>query len=199
MATKQVQRSDEDPTLIEVTYRGKHTCLQATPLIPSSSTILPEKQDPIETKNLQPQQFQQQQSQEVLLNFKTGLKVMTEDLQNCDQTLTSSFCFPPTSNINPENHCYLPSTIDNNFMSGYSPSFVSPTTSGSNYFSVSHNHTSNNFEGNHNLHASDLSDLGKIVSATTSATNSPTIGLDFPFGQPEFDPNFTFDNPGFFS
>ena len=26
LATRQVQRSDEDPTVFEVTYRGRHTC-----------------------------------------------------------------------------------------------------------------------------------------------------------------------------
>ncbi|XP_065860237.1 probable WRKY transcription factor 53 [Euphorbia lathyris] len=30
LAVKQVQRSDEDPSLFEVTYRGRHTCVQQT-------------------------------------------------------------------------------------------------------------------------------------------------------------------------
>ncbi|KAI3693421.1 hypothetical protein L6452_33256 [Arctium lappa] len=32
LATKQVQRSDEDSSVFEVTYRGRHTCIQATQL-----------------------------------------------------------------------------------------------------------------------------------------------------------------------
>lgn len=31
LATKQIQRSDEDPTIIEVTYIGRHTCSQSKP------------------------------------------------------------------------------------------------------------------------------------------------------------------------
>ena len=31
-ATKQVQRSDEDPTIFVITYKGKHTCLQSEAL-----------------------------------------------------------------------------------------------------------------------------------------------------------------------
>ncbi|KAL8260767.1 hypothetical protein R6Q59_024816 [Mikania micrantha] len=31
LATKQVQRSDEDSSVFEVTYRGRHTCIQALP------------------------------------------------------------------------------------------------------------------------------------------------------------------------
>uniref|UniRef100_A0A7N2MN53 WRKY domain-containing protein n=1 Tax=Quercus lobata TaxID=97700 RepID=A0A7N2MN53_QUELO len=29
LATKQVQRSDEDPTVFKITYRGRHTCALA--------------------------------------------------------------------------------------------------------------------------------------------------------------------------
>lgn len=89
---------------------------------------------------------------------------------------------------------------DNNFGSNIaSPSFVSPATSGSNYnLSVSPSNMSN-FGGNFQaLQASD-NELNEIISAATSATNSPTVGLDYQFGGVEFNPNFTFDNSGFFS
>ncbi|KAA8540010.1 hypothetical protein F0562_026702 [Nyssa sinensis] len=203
LATKQVQRSDEDPTIFEITYRGRHTCTQGSLLTPASSS--PEKQEPNTTMYLhqqqtihQPQQ-NQQDSQEMLSSFRTGLKVITEDLESTrQQSPFPSFYFPSTSSIKAENYVPSPSLIDNNFMGNFSPSFISPVTSGSNYFPVSPTHM-NRFGGNQNLHTSDQSDLTEIVSAATSATNSPTIGLEFPFGPTEFDPTFTFDNPGFFS
>uniref|UniRef100_A0A5B6ZUY5 Putative WRKY transcription factor 30 n=1 Tax=Davidia involucrata TaxID=16924 RepID=A0A5B6ZUY5_DAVIN len=205
LATKQVQRSDEDPTIFEITYRGRHTCTQGSLLSTPPSSSSPEKQEPNISRDQQqliqqPQQNQQQQSQEILLNFRTGLKVITEDLDTREQSL-SSFYFPSTSTIKAENYVPSPpSMLDNNFLGNlnFPPSFISPATSGSNYFPVSPPTHMNRFGGNQNLNTSE-SDLTEIVSAATSATNSPTVGLDFPFGSMEYDPSFTFDNPGFFS
>src|SRR5262249_49847689 len=92
LATKQVQRSDEDPTIFDITYRGRHTCAQAT------SHFAPppqpqENQEPIiETQQIHHQTHQennpapqpQQQSQELLFNFRRELKVITEDLEDSD-------------------------------------------------------------------------------------------------------------------
>ncbi|XP_059629096.1 probable WRKY transcription factor 30 [Cornus florida] len=205
LATKQVQRSDEDPTIFEITYRGRHTCTRGS-ILPAQPS--PENQEPNTPQDHQQQQQQQQQqpvhqppqNQEILIDFRTGLKVITENLDN-QQNSFPSFIFPSTSNIKPENHpAYSPSMLENNLMGNFScPSFVSPATSGSNYYSVSPAHM-NSFvgTGTQNLHTTSECELNEIVSAT-SATNSPTVGLDFPFGPVEFDPSFTFDNPGFFS
>ncbi|XP_022769552.1 uncharacterized protein LOC111313103 isoform X2 [Durio zibethinus] len=35
LATKQVQRSDDDPTIFEITYRGRHTCTLGSHVVPS--------------------------------------------------------------------------------------------------------------------------------------------------------------------
>lgn len=37
LATKQVQRMDEDQTILEITYRGNHTCCQVGKLVPPPS------------------------------------------------------------------------------------------------------------------------------------------------------------------
>lgn len=207
LATKQVQRSDNDPTLFEITYRGRHTCSDesSNPTAPP-----PERSNPSRslTANVRDHlQNQQQNSQEVLLNFKTDLKVITEDLDCHDQiNVPTSFYFPSTSNnnINNTSENYSLSHFhmlgDNNFGSNTaSPSFVSPATSGSNYnLSVSPSNLSN-FGGNFQaLQASD-NELNEIISAATSAANSPTVGLNYQFGGVEFNSNFTFDNSGFFS
>nr|WGV38230.1 WRKY [Loropetalum chinense var. rubrum] len=195
LATKQVQRSDDDPTIFEITYRGRHTCTQA------SQINIPSPQNP-EPNQTQIQNQNQNQNEQDLFNFRTGLKVMTDHLDT-NENAFSTFCFPSTSTIKTENLCFSPpSILDNNsFMGGFAPSFMSPATSGSNYFSLSPTQT-NTFGENHqsNLHGSE-SELTEIISAVSSAANSHTVGLNMPFSttQGEFDPNFTFGNPGFFS
>ncbi|KAA8533644.1 hypothetical protein F0562_030922 [Nyssa sinensis] len=152
LATKQIQRSDEDPLIFEITYRGRHTCAHPSLLTPPSSP-LPEKQEPPLTGGV----LHQQLSQEILWNFRTGHHVKTEDLNTSKQSF-SPFCFPSTSNIEAENYACSPSMLDNNLTRNFSLSFISPATSGSNYFSGCPIHM-NSFGGNNqNLHTSE-SDL----------------------------------------
>ena len=39
MATKQVQKSDEDPSILKITYKGRHTCNQASQLSPHLALV----------------------------------------------------------------------------------------------------------------------------------------------------------------
>lgn len=219
MATKQVQRSDEDPTIFEVTYRGRHTCAQASNIIgtpiassdqnqeqPASSNII-ESHQQLNTNNLPLELTQQQTQDHMLSNFKSGLKIITEGLDNLDgqgQSSFSSFHFASPSNVtikaeeNPR--CFTPnSMINNSFVGGFSPSFVSPAASGTNYFSVSQGSGTHEFGIHQNFQQDSESEIAEIISAATTATNTPTIGPDFQFGNAEFNSNFTFDNSGFFS
>ncbi|KAA8528252.1 hypothetical protein F0562_035497 [Nyssa sinensis] len=192
-ATKQVQRSDEDPTIFDITYRGKHTCNQAPDTAPPPAS--PEKQEPKQINHHN--NHQQQQPNELLLNLRTNLRVNTDDLDY--KEMTSSFAFPSTSfeYMKTENQNFPFSTLTNDgIMGSFSPLFVSPATSESNYFSVSPCHM-NNFGGVHNLQHSE-SDLTDIISANTSATNSPIVDLDFSIDPVDLDQNFLFDAPGFF-
>ncbi|KAJ8768549.1 hypothetical protein K2173_022656 [Erythroxylum novogranatense] len=150
-ATKQVQRSDEDPTLFEVTYRGTHNCGSEQQTIPQPAT--PEK----DNNN---QNHIQQQS---------GLRVNTQDLDK--KELASPFTF---------------ASAYESIKSGgsYSPSFISPATSEPNYYSFPP----------FGLKPLE-SDYSDIISANTSATNSPIVDLDFPFDHVDLDPSF----PSFFS
>ncbi|GKU89167.1 hypothetical protein SLEP1_g3339 [Rubroshorea leprosula] len=194
LATKQVQRSDEDPTIFEITYRGRHTCTQA----PSSSQIpptsSPRKQDQ-DTHLVNPQQLNQQQSQnDLLLNFQKELRVVTENLDIPQSHPYSSFPFPSTSNIEAEN-----ALISSSVMGHFSPSFTSPGASGTgtNYFQIG-DEGMTGVQGSLNFQSSN-SEITDLISATTSTTNSPTVGLGFPYGNVEFgDPNFSFNNSGFF-
>ncbi|TYK03137.1 putative WRKY transcription factor 53 [Cucumis melo var. makuwa] len=52
-ATKQVQRSDDDPTIFEITYRGKHSCSQVSNLsTPCTTTSEFQQQNQVITQNL---------------------------------------------------------------------------------------------------------------------------------------------------
>ncbi|KAL1212870.1 putative WRKY transcription factor 41 [Cardamine amara subsp. amara] len=77
-ATKQVQRSDGDPTIFEVTYRGKHTCSHGIP-------PPPEKR---ETKR-KPTVVNYQN--DLLNNLKTNLTVRTDGFEG------DAFSFPVTA------------------------------------------------------------------------------------------------------
>lgn len=139
----------------------------------------------------------QQNQNEVLLSFQTGLKDITENIDSTHIQPVSSPSFPSIPTANAESHAFFPTEIQNNFPGNISASFLSPTNSESNYFSLSSSHIINNFGGNLSSHPSE-SELTDIISAATSATNSPTIGLTNPYSDMEFDTNFTFENSGFF-
>jgi len=175
-ATKQVQRSDEDPTVFDVTYRGMHVCSHGNQSIPPPAS--PEKKEEKQNND----NFKSQQSQDALNNFQKSLRVNTEVLDN--KEIVSPFSFPSTYGC------------DNSLVS-YSPPFISPATPEPNYCSVSP-FLINNYAGAQNFQRLD-SDVNEIISANTSATNSPIMDLDFTLEQVEFAPNYPFDNPGFFS
>ncbi|GFP86711.1 probable WRKY transcription factor 41 [Phtheirospermum japonicum] len=89
-ATKQVQRSDDDPTVFETTYKGIHTCNQ------SSNVISPQKQEPGDNE----------QQNQTVLDFKAkNLRTDNEDSNIMD--MPSHFSFPTTflcTNGENENH-----------------------------------------------------------------------------------------------
>ncbi|MCD7458850.1 transcription factor [Datura stramonium] len=184
-ATKQVQRSDDDPTVFEITYRGSHNCHQAT--YSAKQPTLPEKQAGYQTG---------QYSNKVLMNLRANLRVNTNDLAKNETACP--FSIPRTiSGLTDENRHFQISQVDDNLIgNGYSPSFVSPTTPESNYFSVSSSCQMNGCGMVYNLHHSE-SDLNDIFSANTSTTSSPLMG-EFSLDHLELDPSFSFDNPKIF-
>ncbi|CAK9318205.1 unnamed protein product [Citrullus colocynthis] len=182
LATKQVQRSDDNPTVFEITYRGKHSCSQVSNLSTPSTT----------TPKFQQQN--QQTSPDALLNSWACLRVITQNLDTTiHETPTLSFHYDAADRVKT-------STVDVNFAE-FSPcsSFMSPTTSGSglSYLSASSSGLSEGFVGNQKL---DLQpNKCEIFSSPTSALDSEAPALDFPFGDLQLDPTFTFDDTNFFS
>ncbi|KAL2318332.1 hypothetical protein Fmac_032208 [Flemingia macrophylla] len=176
MATKQVQRSDQDPTVFEINYRGNHSCTMASYEFPSS--VNPENQEPTLSTIAQQQNAEQQPSDRV------GF---------LDQSFaSSSLHYPLTSTIKTEEQVLLSPVIENNMGKNFSCPYVSPSTSETTYFSV------NSFRWHPKL-ARSGSEINDVISVATSSTNPPFAGLEFPFG--EFHTldgqNFTFDNPPF--
>jgi hypothetical protein len=193
-ATKQVQRSDEDPTIFDITYRGKHTCSQGNNAIEAYKSQ--EKQEKLNSYNNNDIQHAHP-SQESFTNFSNTLTVKTDNLGN-EQ---SPFPFPSTSfgYATQENQSWVPSGLGNDsFLSSlFQTHLLSPVTPESNYFS-SPTFQMNDFDGFYNNPRSE-SDITEIISTNTSVTNSPIPNFHFPLDSAEIDPNFPFNTPGFFS
>ncbi|KAK7385030.1 hypothetical protein VNO78_30737 [Psophocarpus tetragonolobus] len=181
MATKQVQRSDQDLTIFEVNYWESHTCTMASNVTPSA---------PQENKEPNLSTIPQKQPSDNLhMNLHAaGLIVQTKNL---DQSSSSSFHYVPSISTikSPGQLVPVPTMIENNLAEKLDPhSYVSPATSYTTYSPVPPSLAQSGSEINH------------MISAVTSAANSPTIAsLDFPFDQYNIldRKNFTFDDPPF--
>ncbi|XP_038986227.1 probable WRKY transcription factor 41 [Phoenix dactylifera] len=200
LAKKLVQKSDADPAVFDITYWGEHTCLQRPRAHSASAAPEPDMQGDQQNPPLEHDKQHPQHDQQLLLSFRTGLKVKTEGLEREDQDLTSSsFSFPstPVSSLKHENQIFsAPPTLENKLTGSFSPNFVSPTTSGSSHFSVLcqiDNH------GDGTAPHTSESDLAGIISTSASVTNFPLLDIDFML-EPlmDFEPNFPFHNSNFF-
>lgn len=192
LATKQVQKSDEDPTTYEITYRGRHTCTQASHVnkaFPSKTKIcLGENKHHKHQKN-QSQEEKKEQPQETIFSFGSKLEVEIDDLEN-KEDIFPSFCFPSPSlgSENEDNNIFCDTMMENHFMESFSPAFISPATSESNIFCLSPCHLGSTGLGQ-SVQTSE-SDITDIVSAPTSVTNSPIVDLDLLLNNVDFDTDF---------
>ncbi|XP_009607840.1 probable WRKY transcription factor 30 [Nicotiana tomentosiformis] len=195
LATKQVQRSDEDPTILEITYRGRHTCNQGGASANNNNnnnnnvmnsaplTIIPQNQEPnlgVGSGNEHHQMVSvpNQNPQEILLNFQRNLNISNDNNFNFnyDPNNVPFTSFASSSDIKADqDYSFVPNSIipSNNFVENFSPSYMSAGTSGSSssYFGLSSNSEMNTFGGKQN------------------GSN------DYPFNTS----NFPFDYPGFSS
>ncbi|CAI0412946.1 unnamed protein product [Linum tenue] len=191
LATKQVQRSDDDSTVFEITYRGRHTCTQSQSQSPSTSsspapnnTVPPPPSEPAMTLAADDRQHEQ-----LLLNFRNGLNVVvTDDGSEFD-------CSPPTTATAASTYAgslFFPPPQDATVMM---TSFSAPTSS--TYSSVYHH----SFSGAASSSSNENVNISYGREQSTTAAAAPPV--DFPFGNMDHlfdDPTtFTFDNSGFFS
>ncbi|CAL5382187.1 unnamed protein product [Camellia sinensis] len=188
LATKLVQKSDKDPSIFEITYRGRHTCIQTSQVIPALASIGNEGSKQNRDEN-------QSQSQELLFEFGAGHTVKIEDLGLTEETFTS-FSFPstPIESENVETNIILDSVKENNFLGSDSRAFFSPETSESDLFSVFPCQM-DDFGLSQIQHSK--SDFSEMISALVA--NSSIGSLDFSLNQADFEPNFSFDTSEFFA
>jgi hypothetical protein len=175
LATKQVQKSDEDSSIVEISYKGTHTCTQSyrKPKTEEENTVnfpqQPKQEEKVETK-----------TKEILFNFQPSYKTNDFVISNED---IFQFTFP---------HTPFGSEITENELFSSSRAFISPATSGSNFFSSSA-YDVNNLGLTQNYFQSSDSDLGEIFSSTDSVSNSPCENLDYLIDQVDFDSSLPLD------
>ncbi|XP_057495268.1 probable WRKY transcription factor 30 [Actinidia eriantha] len=167
MATKQVQNSDEDPSILKITYKGRHTCNQASQLSPQLASV--PKNDP--QQNQYQVEGNQNLSQETIVEFGTNPKIKTDELGFMDETVMPvSFSLPPTSIEfqNMETNTYQE---EKNILG--SETYWFPMLQ------------------SQNLQLSEAN-LYEAISAPTPVSNLSVRGLDFSSDLEGFDPNFMF-------
>lgn len=136
---------------------------------------------------------------ETSVNFGSDcFQARNEDLGSKDD-IFPSFSFPCTSfeNGNEENNIFTEPMMEN-FLGSFSPTFISPATSESNYFSMSACHL-NSFGIGYNVNTPESELTTEIISTPNSVTNSPIGDLDIFIEKVDFDTSFPFDNPDFFA
>ncbi|KAK9145377.1 hypothetical protein Sjap_005280 [Stephania japonica] len=193
-ATKQVQRSDENPLIFDITYRGRHTCMQSShnPVPTTSQTAQNGEEDHTHKDQLEQHLKPRSQSQEILLNFSSSSleSIKAENFSNVLQDHTYSFTFPPSGTeihgLNGSSTLADPYVVATN---NFSPTFMSPTSGSSSQ--IHNNGVGENFE----IHESDLDEIVRV--ATTSASNSVGVDRNFAFDALEMDPSFLFGNDWF--
>lgn len=194
LATKQVQRSDEDPSVFEVTYKGRHSCIQAANSGSAIRSDAKEMHKPKKARSLEKEEGDQRGAEQMLQHLGQGLKVETEVSKTKEEIFRSfSFSFKGVESEILESQFFSDVMKDCDMMGSNSPTFLSPTTSGSNYFSSSCQ-MDNNF-GIDNILQTSESDLTDMISTPTSVISSSPFGdPDFSIDQVDFDPSFTLDD-----
>lgn len=189
LATKQVQRSDNDRTLFEVIYRGRHTCIGSSrPPVgsPPQIKVVPGPNN-IDNSS-KPRTLDQEspgQTHPIVLNFGSDNRVETEEVDTREDKLPG-FSFaashPTESDQNEEMDVFTCVLDDNGYLDSLMPEMQEPD-----YFSASL------VSG-----LTSESNLTEIVSAPASVTNSPIADAMFPLGEVSFDPDFRLDDLEFF-
>ncbi|GAA0185994.1 DNA-binding transcription factor [Lithospermum erythrorhizon] len=185
LATKQVQKTEKDPLIFEVTYRGKHTCMNVSNYL---SPIAPQEETPKDIINNLQQQFEpkQNQKQNIPFMFGQGLKDETEEITAKVVGRIPSFSFP-SSSILSENQDIWEELEENNSLSR----LISSATSESNYLSGS---TCQVLPYLYNIRP----DLTNMISTTTSGTNS-LFNLDMDPVEVNIEPILSFEDLDYFT
>lgn len=181
MATKQVQKTEQDPLIFEVIYRGNHTCMD----VPNSPSpvVSPEEENAKDVTNNSQLQPEPKQIQDVPSMVGQGLKVEAEKINPKMVRRNTSFSFPSTS-IQPENLDFWGQFEENNMLAR----LISPATSESNYFT-----------GTCQVYPHGLEcDLSDMISTPSSDTIS-LFDLDMDPVEVNIESNLSFDVLDYFT
>ncbi|CAA2965375.1 probable WRKY transcription factor 30 [Olea europaea var. sylvestris] len=159
LATKQIQKTDEDTSLFKINYKGRHSCIRETEKQKKENSLILKKEEGDEEEI---QRHEAQQKMIILKNESLELDTKEE--------IFTSFEFPEPVN-------------ESNFSASYSPSFLSPATSES-YFS-----RMNHFEIHHNLRTSEsdfTKIISDPTSVTNSPFEDLDLSIDPGVLDPKF-------------
>ncbi|KAF9611522.1 hypothetical protein IFM89_032568 [Coptis chinensis] len=182
LATKQVQQSDDNPSMFEITYIEKHTCYQASLLVQASKA--PHKQDQSQNQ-LYELEENAKQDEELMGNFCEGLEVNTgnKDMRKREGQ-NQNYELEQKSKQDEELLRNICEGVEGNQDMRKRESNV-----------LSH-HMTNNGDGL-NFQTSE-SDLTEIISALILASTSPAVvESEFSLDSFDYDSSFTFDTLGF--
>ncbi|KAI0494184.1 hypothetical protein KFK09_024315 [Dendrobium nobile] len=171
LAMKQVQRSDDNPLVLEITYRGTHTCSSMVQLQETDQSL-----------------FNQRYSR-ALVDLQNSFRMKTEGL-NIEAKDSTSLIFFPSTPLNPDEDLFCSSpNLESSFLSSFSSPLMSPTTSESNCLPLSPCQKLS--QGN------PKADHTGIISMATSMTNLTTADMDFMLRTGEMDIDFPIEISNF--
>lgn len=168
--------------MFDITYRGKHTCSQA-------------QEKPHGCNNSVSDVPQTQPSQESL-----AITEFRNTYPGNEETAAYQFTSPSSPSfgcMTQDNHTLFPSILENDpFLSSFSQThLLSPEKTEPNH-SLFPSFVIDDLDGVHNEPGPD-SDITRIISANTSATDSPIFDFNFSLDALKIDINFPFNAPGF--
>ncbi|KAL0908097.1 hypothetical protein M5K25_022567 [Dendrobium thyrsiflorum] len=171
LAMKQVQRSDDNPSVLEITYIGTHTCSSMEQLQETDQSLFDER------------------NSRALVDLQNSLRMKTEGL-NFEAKDSTSLIFFPSTALNPDEDLFCSSpNLESCFLSSFSSPFMSPTTSESNCLPLSPCQKLS--QGN------PKADLTGIFSMATSKTNLTMTDMDFMLRTGEMDIDFPIEISNF--
>ncbi|KAI3950389.1 hypothetical protein MKW92_038882 [Papaver armeniacum] len=184
LAMKQVQRSELDSSIFNVTYIGKHSCIETSELLSEQYSPIKKEQDQRHRPNYHQEQKEEKPFEETYINFQTSSVQVAKDKDKQFESFPS-FSIYSTSSLQPnvgncsetkDNLFFLPSvkpeihspSLSPSPIPSPSPTFIStPTASESNY-------KMNNIEG-YNIDEELLHTTADSHDAKDQMTISPTV------------------------
>lgn len=178
---KQVQKTDENSSIFDITYLGTHTCFNTPQQIASK------------TRYYNPQQslLDQQNSLILHLGFEANSKLKTEssEFENQDPASSFSFSSTPIEGMNSENVLFCSSQrTECGYGVNLSSALMSQTSYESNCFTWPSCEMSSEVD----------CALTEIISASNSVADLPVMDVEFLRNYEEMDAEILFDTSLFF-